>query len=90
MRIEHWRFEDGLPKEQLGLFQPDPIKRGYYCWVYTKEGDNFEKWMEQTFGDDESRAEWDFRFNSGNPMITVQIWNDADATLFRLKWGNND
>lgn len=88
MIIKHWRYEDGVPRKQLGLFPPDPIPAGYYCWAYPDDHNEFDEWMTQTYerDDREYRAGWEHRFNSGDPMFTVYIKSEQDAMLFQLRW----
>lgn len=84
--VHHWRYEDGwcdVPSyiaNSKREFREEIV--GWHCWVY---GDNskFEEWMERSM-----RGKYDctFRFNSGNPMTTVMIYDDEDATLFKLTW----
>jgi hypothetical protein len=81
--IHHWRFEDGLTCPNPGSPYPiDPPPRGWYCWVYTNDNDEFEEWMSRMC----PTADYTRRFNSGNPMTTVYISDDKEATLFQLRW----
>ena len=85
MIIHHWRFEDGNARsinEGRGQYVVlDAPPRGWYCWVYGA-GKEFETWMEQNC----PSADITHRFNSGDPMHTVYIKDDAEATLFTMKW----
>ena len=89
--VNHWRYDDGwhvvptaFQKNHTG---PDLEFReecvGWHCWVYVADGVNLEEWMNQNM-----KGEYDctFRFNNGNPMYTVLIKEDEDATLFKLTW----
>jgi hypothetical protein len=89
VKIKHWRFEDGkispnadhpIPKVWI-----DPPPRGWYCWVYANDHQEFMDWMKTNC----PSSDCTFRFNSGDPMITTFIKDDKDATLFQLKWQNN-
>ena len=84
--VRHWRFEDGkFRTENYGnrrTIPMDPIPRGWYCWVYADDQDNFIEWM----GKHCPGSDCTFRFNSGDPMIQVYIAEDAEATLFTLRW----
>ena len=72
--IRHWRFEDGVG--------PYSAQRGWYCWVYPENDHEFESWMESNC----PTADVTHRFNSGDPMYSVYISDDTEATLFYLKW----
>ncbi len=86
--VHHWRFEDGkLRSESFGSGISrtiDPIPRGWYCWVYPADDSDFEEWMEKNC----PNVDFTFRFNSGDPMYTVYIKEEKEATLFQLKWGS--
>lgn len=85
MKIRHWRYEDGKDLS-IGSFKTEPSAAGWYCWAYPNKNKEFETWMETTYGNDENRARWDHRFNSGDPMYTVYFRDESDAMLFRLRW----
>jgi len=83
LSVQHWRFEDGSTSPNLGSqWEIDPPPRGWYCWVYADDHQEFIKWMESNC----PSADCTSRFNSGNPMITTYIKEDKEATLFQLKW----
>lgn len=85
VHIHHWRYEDGSDG-RLGI---DP---GWYCWVYmpretimsdrTDCRNQFEAWVEEFL----PSADIAWRFNSGDPMFTLYIADDAEATLFCSRW----
>lgn len=86
VRVHHWRFEDGKtspnaghPIKELIL---DPPPRGWYCWVYLNDDQEFEEWMSRMC----PTADCTRRFNSGDPMTTVYISEDSEATAFQLRW----
>ena len=89
--VRHWHYNDGFRAIPEVLLQHyGDIKseyseefKGWHCWVYSSHEDQFEEWMEKNM-----TGEYDcsFRFNGGNPMYTVTIKEDVDATLFKLKW----
>jgi uncharacterized protein YndB with AHSA1/START domain len=81
--VHHWRFEDGKTSPNLGgIIEMDPPPRGWYCWVYPEDNEEFEAWMKKNC----PTADCIRRFNSGDPMTTVYIREDREATLFQLKW----
>jgi hypothetical protein len=81
--VHHWRFETGDREDSVGhLWKHDPMPRGWYCWVYPKDGVDFDDWMKKNC----PTADVTFRFNSGDPMYTVYIKEDEEATLFGLRW----
>ena len=83
--VHHWRFETGFREDSVGdLWKHDPMPRGWYCWVYPKDDSEFYEWMETNC----PTADVTHRFNSGDPMYTVYIFDDKEATLFTLKYGN--
>lgn len=84
--VRHWRFEDGKtcpnPSMLEGKGRLDPPTRGWYCWVYPENNLEFEQWMAKNC----PTADCTYRFNSGNPMYTVSITEDKEATIFQLRW----
>ena len=81
--VHHWRFEDGKTSPNSGhRYELDPPPRGWYCWVYAADSMEFTEWMIRMC----PTADCTHRFNSGDPMTTVYIKDDAEATLFQLKW----
>jgi hypothetical protein len=84
--VHHWRFETGLREESVGdLWKHDPMPRGWYCWAYPADNHNFKEQMKRMC----PTADVTFRFNSGDPMYTVYIKDDAEATAFQLMYGTN-
>jgi len=81
--VHHWRFEDGKTVPNSGSqWELDPPPRGWYCWVYPEDNFEFKSWMEKNC----PTADCTHRFNSGNPMFTVYIFDEKEATLFQLRW----
>ena len=81
--VHHWRYEDGLSSPNLGSkFPLDPVPRGWYCWAYPSDDREFEQWMATNC----PKSECQHRFNSGDPMYTVQIRDDQEAVSFKLQW----
>lgn len=91
VKIQHWHYDDGM------RFIPEIIRRvgessheydeefkGWHCWVYVDDEGHKEfcKWLKTCKGD----YEFDWRFNSGDPMYTLLLRDDADATAFKLRW----
>jgi len=88
--VNHWRYDDGwqdipviLRNENGNVREFREEIKGWHCWVYPSNDIDFENWMKENM-----KGEYDctFRFNSGNPMFTVLITDDEDATLFKLTW----
>lgn len=89
--VNHWRYENGWRDIPLVLqpsrggrrkeFLPELI--GWHCWVYPTDEIEFTNWMY-----DNMKGVYDctFRFNSGDPMFTVHIVDNEDASLFKLRW----
>lgn len=81
--VHHWRFETGEPADsRWGLFHTDPPPRGWYCWVYPEDDVEFADWMVENCPSSDCLH----RFNSGDPMWTVYIKDDLEATIFNLRW----
>ncbi len=87
--VHHWRFEDGKDRsisEGRGQhYRLDTVPRGWYCWAYPADNHDFEEQMKRMC----PTADCTFRFNSGDPMYTVYIKDDAEATAFQLMYGSN-
>jgi hypothetical protein len=91
--VHYWRFETGEPREVVnsivypgGLVYSPPATestpRGWYCWVYPSDDAEFADWMAENC----PSSEYTHRFNSGDPMWTVYIKDDLEATIFNLRW----
>jgi hypothetical protein len=81
--VQHWRFEDGNTCPNPDNPWPiDPPPRGWYCWVYAEDDVAFADWMAENC----PSSACIHRFNSGNPMWTVYITDEREATLFTLRW----
>jgi len=66
---------------------PNRLKKGYTCWFYEEEpnGESIKNWMKENM---QGKYECTLRFNSGDPMHTIYIEDDRDASMFVLKWGS--
>lgn len=80
--VQHWQFHNGVDPINPGSQWPAIPPRGWSCWVYPEDDNEFEHWMIKNC----PTADWTHRFNSGNPMYTVNISNDKEAMLFQLRW----
>jgi hypothetical protein len=81
--VHHWQFHNGIdPINPGNPFGEIVIPRGWSCWVYPEDNQAFEEWMARTC----PTAEVTPRFNSGDPMYTVSIVDDIEATVFQLMW----
>jgi hypothetical protein len=81
--IHHWRFEDGKTCPNPGSMYPlEPAPRGWYCWVYPSDDNEFVQWMLKKC----PTTDFTHRFNSGDPMYTVYIRDKKEATVFHLRW----
>lgn len=82
-KIHHWSFNDGVtPINPGNPFGETVLPRGWSCWVYPEDNHEFEIWMTRMC----PTADFTPRFNSGDPMWTVNIADDKEATLFQLRW----
>lgn len=88
--VQNWHYNDGwrdipfvLSRSLTREREFDEELVGWHCWVYAGNDCDFRKWMEENMT---GPYECDFRFNSGDPMHTVQIKSEEDATLFKLRW----
>ena len=85
--VHHWRFQTGEP-EHVGVSVIDPTgiregpPRGWYCWVYPEDDVEFADWMAENCPSSDCLH----RFNSGDPVWTVIIKDEQEATLFALRW----
>lgn len=75
--VHYWRFSDGSDNGLMAT-----MARGWYCWVYPQDDLEFVTWMTKNC----PGAKVTHRFNNGNPMHTVYIPDDREATVFQLKW----
>lgn len=81
--IQHWKYHDGVtPINPGNPFGEIVHPRGWTCWVYPENDGEFEIWMTHNC----PTADITHRFNSGDPMYTVYIKEDREATIFQLKW----
>jgi hypothetical protein len=84
--VHHWSFHDGVtpinPGDCRKRLGETVLPRGWTCWVYPEDNHEFEIWMTRMC----PTADFTPRFNSGDPMWTVNISNDKEAVLFQLKW----
>jgi hypothetical protein len=89
--VRHWEYMDGWRdayqyingRAMVTTKEFDETLVGWHCWVYPADDDLFVQWMENNM---KGEYECDHRFNSGDPMYTVKIKDDEDATLFKLTW----
>ena len=83
--VHHWEFHNGVdPINPGNQFGEIVMPRGWSCWVYPRDDREFEEWMTRMC----PTADWTHRFNSGDPMYTVNITKDSEATAFQLMWGS--
>ena len=81
--VHHWSFHDGVtPINPGNQFGETVLPRGWTCWVYPTDNYKFEEWMKRMC----PTADVTHRFNSGDPMYTVSITKDSEATAFQLMW----
>ena len=81
--VHHWEFHNGVdPINPGNQFGETVLPRGWTCWVYPKDNYTFEEWMTRMC----PTADCTHRFNGGDPMYTVYIKDDKEATLFQLRW----
>ena len=90
MKILYWKFNDGyswipeiLRKHIADDSEFEEELVGWHCWAYPDNNVDLQQWMKDNMI---SRYECDWRFNNGDPMFTVHIRSDEDATLFKLRW----
>lgn len=91
--VHHWHYEDGwrdtpqvIKNSSHWNGQEREFRKeilGWHCWVYPHDDREFEEWMDQNM---KGKYDYTHRFNSGDPMYTVNIHSDEDATLFKLRW----
>lgn len=71
-----------MPPNPESQWPLDPPPRGWYCWAYPSNNQEFEDWMAKNC----PTTDITHRFNSGNPMYTVYIKEETEAIIFHLKW----
>lgn len=89
--VDHWSYMDGwqdIPECLRHMYNGETREFnknvvGWHCWVYPLTDIDFPKWMKTNM---KGKYDCTWRFNSGEPMYTVIISNDEDATLFKLTW----
>ena len=86
--ISYWKYSDGwdeeynpITKSHTRMFSLSRV--GWSCWAYPNDHYEFEQWMKENMSGPYSCVR---RFNSGDPMNTVWIATNQDATLFKLTW----
>lgn len=90
--VHHWKYDNGwhnipeILRDKTGTdaqieFREELV--GWHCWAYPNDDVLFEEWIEKNLSGD---VDMTHRFNSGDPMWTVTIRDDADASLFKLMW----
>jgi hypothetical protein len=87
MKVVHWRYDDGV-RMAPSFDVVDESDIGWYCWVYTEDHEHqpFLDWLQLHV---RKGYEAIRRFNSGDPMTTLQI-NDVDEGLrFKKYWGDH-
>jgi len=84
--LSYWEYHDGVTRAGGTDKYPFVPPKGWSCWAYASHvKEEFEQWVENNI---EGEYECVFRYNSGDPMFTVRIVEDEDATLFKLRWDN--
>ena len=83
--ISYWKYENGKPEQVApSIIYPDGLQdtvpAGWYCWVYSDNTYGFIDWMKLHCPSADATP----RFNSGNPMITVFIPDNKEASMFAL------
>jgi hypothetical protein len=81
--VHHWRYENGVDPINPGSQWPSIPEAGWYCWCYPDDDRGFEQWMTTNC----PTADCTHRFNSGDPMYTVYIKDQAECMIFKLTWG---
>ena len=80
--VHHWEHHNGIDPINPGSKWPMVLPRSWTCWVYPSDDREFEQWMATNC----PTAECTHRFNSGDPMYTVSIKDEQEATIFTLRW----
>jgi hypothetical protein len=87
--VHHWRYDDGWHTVPAFLLKNGESEHqfreeivGWHCWVYCKDHLEFLNWMKVHC----PSADCTTRFNSGDPMITVNITNKDEAAYFMLNF----
>lgn len=87
--VHHWRYDDGWldvpavlrkPNEPAREFREEVV--GWHCWAYCDDHHEFIRWMEEHCPNSDCTP----RFNSGDPMVTVNITDKDEAAYFVLNF----
>lgn len=83
--IQDWRYDDGKPIYMNVIDEWTEAR--HPCWrckIYNVlEIQRIEEWLHDSIVGD-----WDVtvRFNSDRPYVVIEIYDEADATAFLLRW----
>lgn len=86
--VNYWEYSDG-GVEYIGKSGTYPTgwrskrDKGFYCWAVPTNNTEFIDWMNENCPG--ANVAW--RFNSGTPIFTIYLPDEADAMMFYLRWG---
>jgi|SRR5476651_376467 len=92
MRILHWHYNDGVQQHydlRLGDWVVEPeieqSEIGWHCWVFMSSDETqfFNDWLQLHI---RKGYEAISRFNSGDPMTTLQIVDETESLKFKEYW----
>ena len=84
--IRYWKYDDGEPiwSDVLGDYIGEPTKPRWHCMVSKNSSSEIEAWLHSNINENEFNSS--FRYNSGDPVLFVDIYDRDAATLFYVTW----
>jgi hypothetical protein len=86
--ILSWRYDGGESYYMAAIDRwSEERQPGWRCqWRGSfEESEIITKWLDDQFGE---RCDYTWRFNGGDPYMSIEIYGQEDATLFFMTWSN--
>jgi hypothetical protein len=90
--IVSWRYDAGEPHYMRAIGQwTDPRRPCWRCHWRWSSGQGLmvtealRRWLIDNCTEDQ--YDTNYRFNSGDPYLSIEIYDESVATAFRLAWG---
>jgi len=84
MSLKDWYYDSGEPHYMTAINKWTEPRRPCHRFFFKKGFIQIEEWLELHFkeGDYDSFV----RFNSGDPFLEVDVFDESNAMLFLLSW----